>query len=232
MRRSKDKRCSRDPKELTALVVEKLEGRFGIPRRRKSLPPLDSLILTVLSQSTSDLNSDRAFESLKSAFPTWQSVMDVPVSKVEEAIRSGGLARQKSVRIQDILQWVKREFGALDLGCLRKMDAQEVIRKFTAVKGIGVKTISVTLLFSCGKDVFPVDTHVHRICRRLRLVPDKATAEKTHHVMAPLVPKGKGLSLHVNMLRLGRKICRSLKPLCEECPLSDLCAAKRDLEVD
>jgi endonuclease-3 len=103
------------------------------------------------------------------------------------------------------------------------MDPQDAVDTFTQLKGVGLKTMSVVLMFTCGVDIFPVDTHVHRICRRLALVPDKANAEKTHHLMQPQVPDGKSYSLHMNFLHLGRTICKAQKPRCEECPLVDLC---------
>jgi endonuclease-3 len=86
-----------------------------------------------------------------------------------------------------------------------------------------VKTIAVMLLFACGRDCFAVDTHVRRTVRRLGLVPEKANAEKIFHLMRPLVPEGKALSLHVNLLKLGRSLCRPTDPACPECPLRRLC---------
>jgi endonuclease-3 len=94
-----------------------------------------------------------------------------------------------------------------------------------------VKTIAVMLLFACGRDCFAVDTHVHRIVRRLGLVPQKATAEKTFELMRPLVPEGKALSFHVNLLRLGRTRCRPREPQCPDCPLRRLCHYARGLKA-
>jgi len=109
----------------------------------------------------------------------------------------------------------------LDFLC--DMDIEEAVDTFLQLKGIGIKTISVVLMFTCGKDIFPVDTHVHRLCGRLGLVPQKASAEKTHHLMQPLVPKGKSYSLHINLLKLGRTICKARKPDCAVCPLREFC---------
>ncbi len=215
-----------------ARVTELLERRFGVPRRRPKSSPLDSLIGTILSQSTNDRNRDRAYASLRDAFPSWQDVMDARTADIARAIRAGGLANQKSVRIRNILRWVKETFGELSLDALHQIDTAEASDLLCSQHGIGIKTAAVTLLFACGRDVFPVDTHVHRICRRLGLVPDKATAERTHHLMAPLIAKGRSLSLHVNFLRLGRTICHARGPLCAECPLGRLCgyAAERNDE--
>ncbi len=204
-------------------IVTALEERFGIPRRETDLDPLSSLILTVLSQNTNDKNRDQAYRRLKDTFPNWEQVMQANVRQIEAAIRPGGLAKQKSVRIKNILQWIDQEYGSLTLEALCTMNPEAAIEKFCQLKGIGIKTISVVLMFSCRVDIFPVDTHVHRICRLLGLVPKNVTAEKTFWLMQPLVPKGKSFSLHLNFLKLGRTICLARKPRCERCPISRYC---------
>jgi len=212
-----------DLKHLANDIVIALERKFGIPERDDSLDPLSNLILTVLSQSTNDKNRDTAYSRLKEKFPTWDDVMTGDPVEVEEAIRPGGLARQKSQRIQEILKWIKAEYGGFNLESLCGMNPDEAIDKFCQLKGVGVKTISVVLLFSCQVDIFPVDTHVHRICQRVGLVPAGTSAEKTFWLMRPLVPVGKAYSLHLNMLALGRTICLARKPRCGTCPISAMC---------
>jgi endonuclease-3 len=206
-----------------AKVTAALEQKFGIPRRDSILDPLSNLILTVLSQSTNDKNRDQAYRRLTERFPGWDQVMKTDVREIEDAIRPGGLAKQKSENIQNILRWIQQEYGSLNLDSLCDENPDATIEKFCQLKGIGIKTISVVLMFSCGVDIFPVDTHVHRICRRLGFVPDKATAEKTFWLMRSLVPTGKSFSLHMNFLKLGRTICLARKPRCEECPISKHC---------
>ena len=209
--------------EKIVKIVTALEHHFGIPERKSHLDPLSNLILTVLSQNTNDKNRDQAYQRLKEKFPTWKQVMKADVKLIETAIRPGGLAKLKSERIKDILKWVHQEYGSLNLDNLCAMNPEEAIEKFCQLKGIGVKTISVVLMFSCGIDIFPVDTHVHRICLLLGLVPKKATAEQTFWMMQPLVPEGKSFSLHMNFLKLGRTICIARKPLCEQCPINRYC---------
>lgn len=204
-------------------IVEKLEKEFGIPQRRNNRDPLSNLVLTVLSQSTNDKNRDMAYQRLKEKFPTWEDVMNGDQKEIADAIRPGGLANQKSRRIQNILRWIHNEYGSLNLDFLCDMKPEEIMEKFIKLEGIGVKTISVVMMFSCGMDVFPVDTHVHRICRRLGLVAENASAEKTFWEMKPLVPKGKSFSLHMNFLKLGRTICLARKPKCDICPLQKEC---------
>ncbi|HID23918.1 MAG TPA: endonuclease III [Planctomycetaceae bacterium] len=209
--------------EKVSLITLRLEEAFGVPNWNGRGKVLDSLILTILSQSTNDRNRDRAYARLREKFPDWQAVMNTPVQHIADAIRPAGLANQKSQRIKDVLRWVYETYGTFNLSFLCDQDPEEITRTFLKLKGVGIKTISVVLMFSCGKDIFPVDTHVHRICKRLGLVPENASAEKTHHLMQPLVPKGKAYSLHMNLLKLGRTICKAQKPTCSECLLNDLC---------
>lgn len=115
------------------------------------------------------------------------------------------------------------KYGSLNIDFVCHENPDEVTRTFMQLKGIGIKTISVVLMFTCGVDVFPVDTHVHRICRRIGFVDDKTSAEKTHWQMQPLIPDGKSYSLHMNFLKLGRTICNARKPQCTECPILALC---------
>lgn len=189
-----------------------------------SLPrPLDMLIATILSQNTNDKNSHRAYTQLRKKYKRWQEAAEAPVRDIISAIRVGGMANQKSVRIKETLLAVKRRFGAFNLASLKRLENQDVLDELTTIKGVGVKTASCVLLFSMGRDVFPVDTHVHRICGRLGLAPDCGTPEKTFHFMQKLIPKGKGYSFHTNLIRFGRRVCRSNNPACDICPLFDEC---------
>ena len=212
-----------------ARAVAALEQRFGAPEWDGPEAPLDALVRTVLSQSTSDVNSGRAFDALKAQFPTWEAAFAAGPGGIEATIRCGGLARQKSARIHKLLGWVRERFGRFDLGAVHAMPTEEVFELFLPLEGVGVKTVAVMLLFACGRDCFAVDTHVHRIVRRLGLVPPKASAEATFHLMKPLVPKGKALSFHLNLLALGRSICRPTTPNCAACPLRRLCDHARSL---
>ncbi len=205
-------------------LVLKLEKHFDIPRWQKNQNPLENLILTILSQNTNDKNRDIAFEQLKKELTSWEQVLTIPQKKLAAIIRPAGLANQKSETIINTLKWINETYHSLDLDFLCQMDPDKAIETFLPLKGIGIKTISVVLMFACGKDVFPVDTHVHRICKRLALVPENASAEKTHWLMQPLVPPGRSYSLHMNFLKLGRTICKARNPNCPECPLAEMCS--------
>jgi len=211
--------------EKTRQVVEILEQTMGIPTRENPLKPLEALMLTILSQNTNDRNRDVAYQRLTNRFSSWEAVMNAEVAEVIEAIRPAGLANQKGQRMQEILRWIQAQYGALDLDVLCTMDPQQAMDTFCQLKGIGVKTMAVVLMFSCGVDIFPVDTHVHRLCRRIGLVPPETNSpEKTFHLMRTRVPPGKAFALHINFITHGRTICKAQKPLCERCLLTEVCA--------
>jgi endonuclease III len=205
------------------LAIKVLEKEYGIPKQESREEVLDSLIETILSQNTNDINRDRAFERLKSEFPTWDKVMNAPEKKIARAIRVGGLANIKSTRIKTILREIMRKNGCLSLDHLRNMGTEDAANELFSFKGVGEKTVKCVLLFSLGRNVFPVDTHIHRLCRRMGFVHKKASREETHRIMAQIVPDKKMYSFHINLIRHGRKICIARKPDCPSCPLRKLC---------
>ena len=206
-------------------IFNRLEKFFGdelVPPR--AVDPLDELILTVLSQHTSDVNAERAFADLRAAFPGgWKQVADARPERVADAIRRGGLANSKAPRIQAILRQVRDREGGFDLERLRRMTDPEVRTYLVSLPGIGPKTAAVVLSFALGRDALPVDTHVHRVTRRLGLIPAKASAERADRLLHDAVPEGLRTSLHVAFIRLGRQICKAPTPRCPQCPLKDVC---------
>ncbi len=211
------------PRRVRA-IHSRLARLFGDLVPPRSVDPLEELILTVLSQHTSDINAGRAFADLKTAFPKgWASVVRAPAPKVADAIRSGGLANTKAPRIQEILREVKRREGAYDLSSLTQMTDREAREYLTSLPGIGPKTAAVVMSFALGRDALPVDTHVLRVSRRLGLIPPTTSAERADRLLHALVPDGLRTSLHVALIRLGREICKAPVPRCHQCPLNDLC---------
>ena len=204
-------------------VLDRLRKRYGdlVPPRRSD--PLEELILTVLSQHTSDVNAERSFEGLRAAFPTWGALVRAPTRSVADAIRSGGLADTKAPRIQAILREVEARRGAFDLSFLAELSDDEARAELVSLPGVGPKTAAVVLSFSLGRDAMPVDTHVHRVTRRLGLVPPKTSAERADRLLHELVPEGLRTPLHVALIRLGREICKAPTPRCRICPLKDIC---------
>ena len=204
-------------------IIQNLEAAYGVPRNKNADDPLDDLIGTILSQSTTDINSHRAFDSLKKRFPDWESARLARRASVIAAIKSGGLANSKSKVIKNVLNDIKTRRGELSLSFLRTAPIDEAREFLTSLKGVGPKTAACVLLFSCHRPVFPMDTHILRITRRLGLIPDKCNDEQAHKIMDSIIQPGKHFSLHVNLIRHGRNICRPRNPLCSECPLIEHC---------
>ncbi len=205
-------------------IDRRLVTHFGEPVWQRRLDPLSELIAVVLSQNTSDRNSRRAYDELRQRFPTWEAVRDAPPEEIAAAIRIGGLANVKAPRIKAILQELTRRFGTLDLAFLCDLPRQELEELLLALPGVGAKSVAIVLLFSCGRPAMPVDTHVHRVARRLGLVPAHAGPERTQRILEAHIAPERMYALHVNVIRLGRQICKASRPLCERCPLRDLCA--------
>ena len=216
---------SEDKRAQYMAVFEALVDHYGCPERdpAKYPPPMDELIITILSQATSDINRDMGYRGLRERFDSWQQVMDAPVEKVAEAIYSAGLANQKSARIQSVLQTVNELRGAFDLGFLAEMPLDEARRWLTSMKGVGRKTASIVLLFGFGRPTFPVDTHVHRILKRLGIIGPKVTADKAHELVENTGDANTFYPMHLNMIRLGREICQARQPKCAICPLQAHC---------
>ncbi len=187
------------------------------------LPPLDELISTILSQNTNDINRDRAFDSLRKAFPSWEQVRDAREEEVVEAIRPAGLANQKGPRIQNVLRGITDEVGSLDLGFLAEMPVEQARGWLLRFKGVGPKTAAIVLLFSLDKPAFPVDTHIYRVTGRLGLRPEKMSAEKAHAHLEEIFPPESYYDVHLNIIRHGREVCHARKPACQDCILNDIC---------
>jgi len=204
-------------------AVELLEGRYGRRRITPSGRPLESLIGTILSQNTSDVNSGRAHAELRRRFASIKALSKATPRQIESAIRSGGLAKQKSLRIAALLRDLPKRGGSPSLAHITSLDDAAAVEAMTAIDGVGLKTAACVLLFALGRDACPVDTHVARIASRVPLCPDARNAERVYHGLGPLVPAKRSGSFHVNLIRLGRERCRPRSPGCPECPLARIC---------
>jgi endonuclease-3 len=217
---------TRPKRRRVRAVRDRLREVYGRPVAPPHRRPLDELILTVLSQSTSDRNRDVAFLRLRARFPSWEAVRDAPVDEVEEAIRPGGISKVKSVRIQEILR-------ALDdppsLDHLEHMSVEDGRAELVALPGVGRKTAACVLLFAYGKRDVPVDTHVSRVGTRLGLFRPKAPFHELHDEMLAITPPGQELELHVNLLRHGRRTCHAQRPDCGSCALLRMCPTGLEL---
>jgi len=207
----------------TAQVLRLLRKEYGPRKWQPGQDPLSTLIATVLSQNTSDVNSHRAFAALVNNFGSWESVAMADASELARTIRAGGLADIKAGRIKLILHEIKMERGSLDLGFLNKLSLAEAKAWLRGLPGVGPKTAGCVLLFSLGRPAMPVDTHVYRVARRLGLIDARASVEKAHEILESLVPPRNVYGFHVLMVEHGRRTCKAQRPRCTVCGLRGLC---------
>jgi endonuclease-3 len=210
-------------KEKYEVIAAALGAEYGQPTWRQHLPPVDELVSTILSQSTSDLNRDKGFYALKERFPSWSAVRDAPVQDVIKTIRPAGLANQKGPRIQEALVAITDEGGEPSLDSLSEMSIDDAKAYLTGINGIGPKTAAIILLFAFGRPAFPVDTHVHRVTGRLGLIPPKMTAEKAHSFLEEIVPEADYYPFHLQVIQHGRQVCDARNPRCGICVVQDIC---------
>jgi len=210
------------PRRIAA-ILGRLEKAYGRRPWRRGRPPLDSLIGTILSQNTNDRNSGAAMGRLEQAFPTWDEAADAPLWKIAGPIRVAGLHRQKARSIRAVLRRIREERGRTTLDFLRRRPTETIRDYLLGLPGVGPKTAACVLLFSLRRPVLPVDTHVHRVSRRLGLIGPKVSAEKAHDLLGRIVPPEKVYAFHVLLIEHGRQVCRARRPDHAACALRDVC---------
>jgi endonuclease III len=205
-------------------ILDVLERARGPVRWRRE-DPVSCLIGTILAQATTDLLAERAYRQLRRRLPTWKLVMAAPVAQVERAIAMSGLAAQKARAIQAFLRHLQRTRGRISLADLRRpdLDVDAPLADLSSIRGVGIKTAAITLMFGAGVSLCAVDTHLARILRRLAVVPPTAAPERAFRILRPLVPEGRGIELHLQLIRFGRATCRARRPRCWDCPLTRMC---------
>jgi endonuclease III len=204
-------------------LIEILDRAYGRAPQQASHEPVFELVLTLLSQHTSDLNSGVAMHRLWEAFPSWDAVLSAPIEAVEDAIRPGGLAPTKSRRLQALLGEVRERAPDWDLEFLRDLPLDEAKAWLTSLPGVGPKTAACVLLFALERPALPVDTHVERVSKRLGLVPPKMLADKAHAVLEAMLEPGEVYAFHVDLIQHGRRTCHARGPKCAVCPLEARC---------
>jgi endonuclease-3 len=200
-------------------ALERLRSAYGKPVLRPHRSPLDELILTILSQNTSDRNRDVAYLRLKERFPTWQSVSDASPDAIEAAIRPGGISQVKARRILDILHTLEGN----DLTWLETAPLSSARNYLCSLPGVGRKTAACVLLFSYGRADVPVDTHVYRVGTRLGFFAPSSSFEEAHDRLLELASPQEAYELHVSLIRHGRRTCTARAPRCESCVLLRMC---------
>jgi endonuclease-3 len=216
-------RVDSSTKTLARWVNRRLLQHYGEPEWEARFAPLEELIGTILSQHTSDVNSERAYAALVATYTTWEMVRDAPMGELIETIRGGGLAVVKAQRIQAVLRVLTDDDGKVRLPDVRTMEPSEAVATLTKLPGVGRKTAACVLLFGAHVPAIPVDTHVHRVALRLGLVGPRTSPDATEDVLEAVLDPRAYHAFHVNMIRLGREVCRAPTPRCEVCPLRARC---------
>ena len=201
-------------------IAGRLEAHYGpIPWERQG-DPLDVLILTILSQNTNDTNRDQAYAELQANYPSHRAMAEAPTEELAESIRTAGMHNQKAKSIQRALRTTYERHGVYDLRHLEELTGEQALDELVALKGVGKKTAGIVLAFSLGVPYFPVDTHIQRITKRLRLVEG---SQDPHDVMNELVADELKYQFHIQLIQHGRETCKARKPRCEACVIADLC---------
>jgi endonuclease-3 len=211
-------------REKIRKVENALEKAFRPGRTlHQGMDPVDNLILTILSQNTNDVLRDRAYSALRERFPGKEDLLNADEGDIVEAIKIAGLSKQKGRAIKEALRKILDDTGALGLDFLGEMPTEEAISYLKTMRGVGDKTAAIIMLFNFGRETFPVDTHIQRVMKRLGIVPGSWTPEKIRRAVEPHLPDGSAGRFHLNLISLGRWVCRPKKPLCRTCPLLFIC---------
>lgn len=220
----------KDTANFLTILDSRLSERFGVPTTKPEADPTGALVRGILSANTNDINRDRAFDRIIKTYPEeasrWQTVLDIETKKLAELIKPAGMSLIRAERIQGLLSWLLDEFGAITAQPFLEMPVDEAFARLKNIKGIGAKTAAVFLVFNkehSSVKYFPVDTHIHRVAGRIGIFPVKTNPSKMIELFSEIVPKEINISLHINMIELGRHICKARKVFCDECPINSIC---------
>ena len=203
-----------------------LGEEYGPMEWQPRYDPASELVYTILSQHTSDVNSERAFRALMATFGSLEAIAAADVADIEDAIRSGGLARTKAPRIKAILNEVMRKVGSYDLSFLAEMPLEEAKAWLKELDGVGPKTAAIILCFSLGLPAMPVDTHIYRVSKRLGFIGPKVSAEQAHDILEPMVEPEDVFAFHLYLINHGRQVCKARRPRCADCVLAWGCPSR------
>jgi len=231
-------------------VASILERRYGAWPDESSGPVLDHLVWFLLSTRTTVENCEAAYAALRETYPSWDEVAEAPEPSLYAPLRPAGLYRTRAASLKTILSALRERFGGASLEALRELPDEDCETFLRSLPGVGLKVARCVMSFGLGRPSFAVDAHIWRITRRLGWhgftgdAPSEKGADELQRI-ARGCPDS--LSLHVNLIRLGREFCPAGEPRCggpggprpqslggrrpqgsgERCPLAGLCATAR-----
>ncbi len=203
-----------------------LARRYGA-WEEEGLPVLDQLCWFLLSARTTVENCDAAYAALRAAYPSWEAAAAATIDELAPLLRPAGLQRARAANLLASLEAIRNRFGAASLEGMRQWPDDDCEAFLLSLPGVGLKVARCVLSFGLGRPSFAVDAHIWRITRRMGWhsfagdAPTRAGADAIQAIAAR-VPDP--LSLHVNLIRLGREFCPAAEPRCPDCPLRKLCA--------
>lgn len=204
--------------------IEELLGfEYGTPDHNNKEDPLDELVFILLSRRTRGIGYETVYDKLKREFPNWGDAAAAPPQEILRVIEGAGLGPKRSREIKENLRVIFERFGEYSLDRLKKWHNGKVFEFLTSLEGIGPKSAYCIMMYSLGREVFPVDTHVNRICQRLGIITMGLDHKKGQTLLKDTFPKQLRYSLHVNMVAHGRDCCRSTNPRCNSCTISGFC---------
>ena len=228
------KSCFKSPAHSrTRKVALLLKARYADFAHHNRRNPFEELLFILCSVQTQESSYRRTFRALRRTFPRMTQLASASVEEIAAPLKSGGLSRSKSRQIKQICVRLNGAFGRPTLAPLAELNDEECESFLTSLPGVGLKVARCVMLYSLGRAVFPVDTHCWRVCLRLGWVRRTRDGVCTRHDMNRLqerIPPAWRFSLHVNLISLGREICRDDKPRCEVCPLSMCCRTAQALQ--
>jgi endonuclease-3 len=182
-----------------------------------------TLILTIISQNTTDRNAAKAFENLSKRFQIKpEALAKADTSEIQECLKVGGLYRNKAKTIKQASEIIMEKLHG-DLTSLSSMSFEEARRTLMQLPGVGPKTADVVLLFSAGRPTIPIDTHVNRVSKRLGLATGNGDYETVRKSLQALYDPKDYREVHILLISLGKKHCKARNPLCKQCSVNMFC---------
>ncbi len=225
-------RRAKKPGVTISDAIRLLTEDHGPFENEPRLDPAHELTFTILSQHTSDRNSERAFRTLMERFGTLEAVAAAEVDDIEDAISGGGLAKIKAPRIKTVLnQILELNDGSLDLTFLAEMPMDEARAWLRQLPGIGPKSAGIILSFSLGMPAMAVDTHIFRVSQRLGFIGSKVNADKAHEILEAAMPPEDVYPFHAALITHGRKVCKAQRPLCGTCVVNYGCPSRDEKAI-
>ncbi len=206
-----------------ARINNALMKAYGSPQWDGQKDPLDVLVQTVLGQLASVRVAGKTWTALKSAHPTWETMMDVKPETAARVLNRAGLAITKARTVVRLIQKVKKEFGTMNLDFVKTMSVREAMRALSSLDGVDQQTSASVILSSLGREVVPVDGDIHRVLTRMGIIINSTDPGQAFEVLQPLVPRGHSYVFYVNLGRLAREVCKASRQRCPACPVEAEC---------